>query len=102
MFLSMRSSCWSSCIGADLLASHVHLSSSACMLLCDARGVVQEGITSADVHYACYVMTQSWTISAHVHFIVFAGTGCALFSYSTAMAGVTLLYGTRPQSVCRA
>ena len=68
------------------------------MLLCDARGVVQEVITSADVHDACYVMTQSWTTSAHVHFIVFfAGTGCALFSYSTAMAGVTLLYRTQPQ-----
>ena len=67
------------------------------MLLCYTRGVVQEGITSADVHYACYVMTQSWTISAHAHFIVLAGTGCALFSYSTSMAGMTLLYGTQPQ-----
>ena len=67
------------------------------MLLCDARGVMQEGITSADVHYACYVTTQGWTTSTHAHFIVFAGTGRTLFSYSSAMAGVTLLYRTRPQ-----
>ena len=71
------------------------------MLLCDARGVVQEGITSADVHDACYVMAQGWTISAHVHFIVLAGPGCTLFSYSTAMAGMKLLSRTQPQSVCR-
>ena len=35
----------------------------------NTRGVMQEDITSADVHYACYVMAQGWTISTHVHSI---------------------------------
>ena len=36
-------------------------------------------------------------LSLHMFILSPAGTGCTLFSYSTSMAGVTLLYRTRPQ-----
>ena len=52
---------------------------------------------TADVLHARYVTTKGWTIAIllykGVHPVFFAGTGCTLFSHSTAMAGVTLFLG---------